>query len=1295
MRPNLQFELRKLVVTFGAFAQGLPRRLARRILAFGLICCLCVGGASGADSASTAIFAGEDSATQGNWKTRYGLDGFEIIGDSRSYPACAEVRTTNSTFFAWTTSTTEGRAPARASGPGRVAATWFANNGFSIDLSLTDGKPHRVSFYLLDWDRKGRVEEIEVLDQAGRLLDNRFIQSFEEGKYLKWDIQGHVTIRFTARGADNAVLSGLFFDAGPSPTVKSDFDRDGKSDLLFQDANGFLAVWFLNEGTRGAVYYLSSARYLSPDRVDEVGDRLAATGDFNGDGDEDILFQRPDGGLKIWQMNGTFRLNAQAVDLIPNNPGDNRWRIFDAADVNNDRKVDLLFQHADGTLAVWFMDGVRLSSSAVLTLNRPLDASWRAVGVGKSGIPGNTELVMQHDSGIVEVWFFDGTRQNRSGPLGQPYSGPQSSVASVVQLSKYPNIKELVFQRFTYDLSALSISGTNVYGGWIFSPMNPSGTWSVMGRLLPGVGYNSPPVISLSVMNQVTDRDLPTPPISFYVRDKETATAALVVTATSSNPTLVPNDEILLSGSGEWRTVSIRPLPGQQGIAAIALTVTDLGVPSGAPKSASTSFTLTVRGNQAPTISSLADQTIPMNASTPELIFSVGDAETPAANLSVTGQSSNPELVPFGSIRFSGTGAVRSVKVSPQTNRFGTAMITVTVNDGSGGTASTSFTVKVAGRSRAEFVEVDLDTQGDWTARYGRDSFSIPEGSFWFPSGVQTTVARNSTYAWAPSTGDVRGLIKQGFWGHRYATCWFANQSLEFDVSIPDGQARRLALYFVDWDSFDRSQTVEILNTAGVQVLDTRVVNGFHEGKYLVWEVEGHVTIRIHNTGGSNVVLSGLFVDLPPTVFGDSWAAFVSEDTQTQGEWSATYGREGYNIVRGGTQIPSFAKVSVEGAREFTWTDPSAESEALRKADNSDRLAACWFADQSFDVRLDFADPQPHRVSFYFLDYVNPEPRAQRIEILDSSTGEPLSARTVSNFRAGKYLVWDIRGSVLVRVSTTNKANAVLSGLFFDRAPHAAKGDFDGDGRSDLVWQDANGAAYAWLMNGVNRREQTQLGPAGSGDPQWRLAGTADFNRDGQTDVVWQHSDGWSAIWFMRGVRLDYSRYTVPSMIGNKEWQIVATGDFDRDQIGDIVWQRENGPILVWFMNEENSTRAARIDPSQPSEPGLRVVATGDFDGDKKLDLVLQSDSGGPGKVWYLDGQLRRIRQTSMTGGVGQGWRIVGAGDFQENTRVDVLWQFAGGETAVWLMNEATQYSGVEFNPRRPDNPNWKLAGPK
>jgi hypothetical protein len=104
----------------------------------------------------------------------------------------------------------------------------------------------------------------------------------------------------------------------------------------------------------------------------------------------------------------------------------------------------------------------------------------------------------------------------------------------------------------------------------------------------PQPGPNTPPTIS-TIADQEIKMDGVTPAIRFTVQDDETDPAALVVTGSSDNPSLVPEENIVFSGTGMTRTLTIAPAPDMSGTATISVTVRDED-----EHTAATSFVLTV-----------------------------------------------------------------------------------------------------------------------------------------------------------------------------------------------------------------------------------------------------------------------------------------------------------------------------------------------------------------------------------------------------------------------------------------------------------------------------------------------------------------------------------------------------------------------------------------------------------------------------------------------------------------------------------------------------------------------------
>ena len=56
----------------------------------------------------------------------------------------------------------------------------------------------------------------------------------------------------------------------------------------------------------------------------------------------------------------------------------------------------------------------------------------------------------------------------------------------------------------------------------------------------------------------------------------------------------------------------------------------------------------------------------------------------------------------------------------------------------------------------------------------------------------------------------------------------------------------------------------------------------------------------------------------------------------------------------------------------------------------------------------------------------------ERIQVIDAQTAAILDTQDVSSYPGGKYLVWNISGNVIFKVTLTSGANALVSGLFLD-----------------------------------------------------------------------------------------------------------------------------------------------------------------------------------------------------------------------------------------------------------------------
>jgi alpha-tubulin suppressor-like RCC1 family protein/ABC-type uncharacterized transport system auxiliary subunit len=217
---------------------------------------------------------------------------------------------------------------------------------------------------------------------------------------------------------------------------------------------------------------------------------------------------------------------------------------------------------------------------------------------------------------------------------------------------------------------------------------------------------NDAPKIS-DIGYQSIDEDTQSDNIPFQISDMETPADQLLVSATSSNPTLIPNANIQIIGTGQARNVLITPAKDMYGIATITIAVSDNVVV------VSDTFTVRVKDvNDAPAISQIADQTTDEDTPSNAIAFVVSDMETPAANLIMSASTSDPSKVPLSNLSFSGTDQNRSVTIMPLPDQNGTVQITIHVSDGTL-SSQESFNLTIAPVDDAPLIS-SIENQETW-----------------------------------------------------------------------------------------------------------------------------------------------------------------------------------------------------------------------------------------------------------------------------------------------------------------------------------------------------------------------------------------------------------------------------------------------------------------------------------------------------------------------------------------------------------------------------------------------------
>lgn len=217
-----------------------------------------------------------------------------------------------------------------------------------------------------------------------------------QGWLATWHMNG-ITMMGASSPSINQMTDSAWKIAGTG-----DLNGDGSEDIVWQHDSGWLAAWYM-QGTR--VTFTGS---LSIRRVTESTWRIKGVGDTNGDGLADLVWQNSaDGRLAVWYMNGTHVVATLPLSIPRMTSGS--WQIRAVGDTNGDRRADLLWHRSNtGEVAVWYLNGSIVTGTFRLSIGAVPDTNWRIAGAQDISGDGKADIIWQHSAGTLAAWYLDG-----------------------------------------------------------------------------------------------------------------------------------------------------------------------------------------------------------------------------------------------------------------------------------------------------------------------------------------------------------------------------------------------------------------------------------------------------------------------------------------------------------------------------------------------------------------------------------------------------------------------------------------------------------------------------------------------------------------------------------------------------------------------------------------------------------------------------------------------------------------------------------------------------------------------
>jgi hypothetical protein len=303
-----------------------------------------------------------------------------------------------------------------------------------------------------------------------------------------------------------------------------------------------------------------------------------------------------------------------------------------------------------------------------------------------------------------------------------------------------------------------------------------------------------------------------------------------------------------------------------------------------------------------------------------------------------------------------------------------------------------------------------------------------------------------------------------------------------------------------------------------------------------------------------------------------------------------------------------------------------------------------------------------------------------------------------------------------------------------------AHNDMDGDGRSDIVWANSATGELVYWRSGVAaaRREINVARPSGFSLADYVPRFTGHFNFQGRFSIVAQHRttgelrdlgydfttrdgtyiattdpvplgppadlgkvQGLSADFDAQGIHVPIFHdlgsgivhrgmnwwglvfFEPVRTIRDRNWRMVAAGDFNGDRAADLFWRHGvTGENVIW----PGGMPTRRYVTDRVADIRWAVAGVGDFNGDGRFDLLWRNGTTGQNVLWQEGSRASRKVIASFP----IAWQVAAIGDFNGDARSDILWRnTATGHNTIWLSGDTTTRRPVRaLHPKSP----WRIV---